>query len=107
MLTLTNLSAHDVCEMAKYFNYFQALRESQGLLETYQGKYPDDAEIAYLYVSTGSLYNLLAHFHEDYYMDEIDRLARLNRPRLCDYFNRCYQLTRLESVREKCVRIAR
>ncbi len=101
LLRLSNLTAHDVVEIARYFNFFNSLRDSQELLESYFSKYPDNADMAYLYVSNGSIYNLLAHYHVAEYYKQIDHLAKLDRDRLCFYFNTCYQLTRPEEVRAK------
>lgn len=101
LIKLGNIPAHDVAEIARYYNYFGEIGETQSLLDIYIPRYPDDAELAYLYVSTGSFYNMLADYRIDAYLAQIDKLAKLDRDLLCTYFNINYQLSRIDYVKSR------
>lgn len=93
-LNLSSLSRKEVIDISKYFNYFFRFRETIDLLEKYEVKYPNDVDLTYLYISTGAIYNLNAGYHTENFYKLVDDLARLNRNKLCEWFNKNYQLIR-------------
>jgi uncharacterized protein YkwD len=93
-LNLSSLNKKEVVDICKYFNYFFRFNETINLLEKYEEKYPNDIDFTYLYVSTGAIYNLNANYHTDNFYTHIDTLARLDRTKLCEWFNQNYQLIR-------------
>jgi hypothetical protein len=96
-----SLTATEVKDIVLYFNYFFKLNESIELLEKYQGKYPEDEDLIYLYVTTGALYNTGLNYHMDNFYKQLDILAAKNKPRLCKYLNENYQLIREEELEKK------
>ncbi|MDB5282249.1 MAG: hypothetical protein JWO06_1324 [Bacteroidota bacterium] len=100
-LSLASLKAEEVYAVGKYFNYFFRFNETIELLEKYQKKYPEDEDLTFLYISAGSVYNLNINYHLDEYYRQIDKLAVMNRPRLCEWFNDNYQLLREETFKKK------
>jgi uncharacterized protein YkwD len=100
-LSIASLNRKEVYDVGKYFNYFFRFSETIDLLETYLEKYPTDEDLVYLYVSTGMLYNLNAHYNEDYLYKQVEKLSAINRSRLCRWVNENYQVIRNEEIEKK------
>ena len=100
-LALSTLQKEEVYAVGKYFNYMGVLYETIKLLEDYMPKYPNDEDMVYLYVTTGALYNTNLNHHVDVFYQQIDKLARMNRKRLCAWLNQNYQLVCDEAIEKK------
>jgi hypothetical protein len=94
LLPLASLRAQEVYDIGKYFNFFARYNETIKLLDTYLETYPEDEDMIYLYVNTGALVNINTHYREDFYYQQMEKLAVKNKPRLCRWFNENYQLLR-------------
>lgn len=95
-LSLASLDRKEVFEVAKYFNYFFRFNETINLLEIYLKQFPEDEDMVYMYVTTGAIYNLTINYNTAFYYQQVDKLAGMNRARLCKWMNENFQLLRLE-----------
>jgi uncharacterized protein YkwD len=100
-LNLSSLSKKEVLQTGKFFNYFFRFNETIDLLEHYKEKYPNNVDLIYLYVSTGGIYNLNKGYHTEIFLEQLDKLAKMDRQKLCNWFNENYQMIRDEDFAKK------
>lgn len=101
LLSLASLNKKEVYDVGKYFNYFFRFGETIDLLEEYENKYPNDKDLTFLYVSTAAIYNTNLNYHMQEFEKQLDKLAKLDRQKLCTWINENYQLIRDPDLEKK------
>ena len=94
LLNLDNLSSREAYAIGKFFNIFNMHYETTALLEKYLKIYPEDEDLIYLYCNTGAIYNLNHDYNLTFYLTQIDKLIKMNKPRYCAWINENFQLLR-------------
>lgn len=100
-LRLIDYTEKEMVDIVRYYNYFVRFGESIILLEPAIDKFPNSEELTFLYVSTGAIYNLNIDYHTKFYHEMIDKMATMNRQRLCEWINENYQLLRIPAIKQQ------